>query len=207
MKKYLIFDLDGTLISSDDQIDSIIYDYVVNNIDSQLLDTARYLIENNQWMSIKETFNILVKDPINSEMHYRQITAILDKIQGQVEFYPWVLSKIKELSNQYTLFLSTWNSDKFANDVLKRGWISQYFDKILWSTYILKSTEHIKELINYTWDEDFCLQAVFIWDGQRDREIAKAKNIDFIHIWTNQIDSYEIKNVSNIDSILKKLDN
>jgi hydroxymethylpyrimidine pyrophosphatase-like HAD family hydrolase len=48
MKKYLIFDLDGTLISSDDQIDKIIYDYVVENIDPELLDTARYLVENNQ---------------------------------------------------------------------------------------------------------------------------------------------------------------
>jgi hydroxymethylpyrimidine pyrophosphatase-like HAD family hydrolase len=48
MKKYLIFDLDGTLISSDDQIYQIVYDYVVKYIDPELLDTTRYLVENNQ---------------------------------------------------------------------------------------------------------------------------------------------------------------
>jgi hypothetical protein len=118
-----------------------------------------------------------------------------------------VIKKIKELSNTYTLFLSTWNSDNFANQVLKNWWIHNCFDKILWSSYILKSPEHIDELINYTWDEDFAKQAVFIWDWQRDREIAKSRNIDFIHIWSNWDDKYEIKSVDEISKILKKLDN
>jgi hypothetical protein len=49
--------------------------------------------------------------------------------------------------------------------------------------------------------------SVFIWDGQRDREIAKSRNIDFIHIWSNWDDKYEIKSVDEISKILKKLDN
>ncbi len=48
MKKYLIFDLDGTLLKSDEEIDQLIYDYIEENIDSELVDSARYLIENNQ---------------------------------------------------------------------------------------------------------------------------------------------------------------
>jgi hydroxymethylpyrimidine pyrophosphatase-like HAD family hydrolase len=48
MKKYLIFDLDGTLISSDKQISEIIYRYIGEKIDPELLDKARYIIENNQ---------------------------------------------------------------------------------------------------------------------------------------------------------------
>jgi hydroxymethylpyrimidine pyrophosphatase-like HAD family hydrolase len=48
MKKYLIFDLDGTLIQSDKQISEIIYKYIADNIDIELIDKARYIIENNQ---------------------------------------------------------------------------------------------------------------------------------------------------------------
>jgi hypothetical protein len=39
-------------------------------------------------MSIKETFNILVKNPIESEKHYKNVTKILDNIEDQVNFYP-----------------------------------------------------------------------------------------------------------------------
>jgi hydroxymethylpyrimidine pyrophosphatase-like HAD family hydrolase len=48
MKKYLIFDLDGTLLKSDEEIDTLIYNYIEKHIDPELIDTARYLIENNQ---------------------------------------------------------------------------------------------------------------------------------------------------------------
>lgn len=207
MKTYLIFDLDGTLISSDKQISNIIYDYVVNNIDPELLDTVKYLVENNQWMSLKETFNKLIKDSKESEKHYQIVTKLIDSIDDEVKFFPWVINKIKELSKNYTLFLSTWNSDNFANHVLNQWGIHDCFEKILWSSYILKSTQHIDELINYTWDENFSKQAIFIWDWQRDREIAKNKNIDFIHIWTDNTDTYEIQSVSKIDEVLNKIIN
>jgi hypothetical protein len=39
-------------------------------------------------MSVKETFSILVKKPIESEKHYKNITKILDNIEDQVSFYP-----------------------------------------------------------------------------------------------------------------------
>lgn len=207
MKKYLIFDLDWTLISSDKQISNIIYDYVVKNIDPELLDTTKYLVENNQWMSLKETFNILIKDNKESQKHYQIVTNLIDSIDDDVRLFPWILDKIKQLNKNYTLFLSTWNSDNFANHVLSQWWIHDCFDKILWSSYILKSPDHIDEFINFTWDENFSKQAVFIWDWQRDREIAKSRNIDFIHIWSDWNDEYEIKSVSEIDIILKKLDN
>jgi hydroxymethylpyrimidine pyrophosphatase-like HAD family hydrolase len=48
MKKYLIFDLDGTLVRSNKQIDTIIYAYISQEIDPELLDKARYIIQNNQ---------------------------------------------------------------------------------------------------------------------------------------------------------------
>jgi hypothetical protein len=157
-------------------------------------------------MSIKETFSILVKNKTESEKHYNNITLILDWLDDKVNFYEWVQEKIIELSNKYTLFISTWNSDKFTNDILKKWWIEKCFDKILWSTYILKSTDHIQELINYTWDIDFNSKSIFIWDGQRDREIAQSMNIDFIHIWNTKEDLYEINSVININDILLQIE-
>jgi beta-phosphoglucomutase-like phosphatase (HAD superfamily) len=54
MKKYLIFDLDGTLVQSAQQIDKIIYNYIQENLDPELMEHARYLIKNNQGMSLYE---------------------------------------------------------------------------------------------------------------------------------------------------------
>jgi len=204
MKKYLIFDLDGTLLKSDEEINTLIYNYIKKNIDPELIDTARYLIENNQWMSIKETMTTLIDDKNDANKHYLAITWMIDDLQDQVKFFDWVQDKIKELSLKYTLFLSTWNSDKFANEMLSHGWVDHCFHKILWSSFILKSPEHIDELATYSWDDDFYDKAVFIWDWQRDRFIAKSKNIDFIHIWSENIDTYEIQTVTQIDTILEQ---
>jgi hypothetical protein len=130
---------------------------------------------------------------------------MIDSMQDQVKFFDWVQDKIRELSQKYTLFLSTWNSDKFANEMLSHWWIHNCFHKIVWSSYILKSAEHIDELIKYVWDANFNSQAVLIWDWQRDRFIAKSRNIDFIHIWNENIDTYEIQSVTQIDTILEQL--
>jgi hydroxymethylpyrimidine pyrophosphatase-like HAD family hydrolase len=48
MKRYLIFDLDGTLIISNSQIDTLIYTYIKNHFDSDIQEHARYYIENFQ---------------------------------------------------------------------------------------------------------------------------------------------------------------
>lgn len=208
MKKYLIFDLDWTLIQSNNYIDTLIYKYIWENIWEEYIDHAKYIIQNNQWMSIKEWFSILLE--WNQELinkHSQEVTKQINNISWNVVFFPNVVEKIKELSKKYTLFISTWNSDEFALEVLSSVWIDKYFDKILWSSYILKSSQHIDELISYTWDLSLPEKSIFIWDGQRDKQIALSKNIDFIHIWTCWKEKHQIETVDNIDSMLKKLDN
>ena len=206
MKKYLIFDLDWTLIQSNKQISEIIYKYIVEKIDADLIDKARYIIENNQWISIKEWLTILLDwDKENAQIHTDIIYSQINNIENSVEFFPWVKEKIFELSHKYILFLSTGNSDIFANDILKKWWIHQCFDKILWSTNILKSSLHIDEFVNYMWDENLSKKSIFIWDWQRDREIAESMNIDFIHIWSENKDNHEIKSITEIDKILDNI--
>jgi len=174
MKKYLIFDLDGTLVQSANQIDRIIYDYIEQNLDPQLIEHARYLIKNNQWMSVYEWIEILLEcDKQTAKFHWDKIYKQINKVTEEIDFFEWVPEKIRELSKNYTLFLSTWNSDKFAKKILKKGEIYDCFEIIMWSSFIPKSPEHIKQFMNQTNDWDFIDHSVFIWDGQMDEAIAK----------------------------------
>lgn len=206
MKKYLIFDLDGTLIQSAKSLTKLVTNYLVENFWKDK-DTVSYFLSTTrgEWLStqVKTILNIWQKeaDAIAGKI-YEKINTSVQKW----EFFPWVPAKIKELRKNYKLFLSTWNSTKFAEENLKKWDIFDCFEYILWSENIWKSIEHIEIFKDYTWDKDFEKLAVFIWDWEKDRDIAKEVNMDFIHIdedlkndfW----DQYEIKSVSEISDIL-----
>jgi negative regulator of sigma E activity len=100
------------------------------------------------------------------------------------------------------LFLSTWNSDNFAKEILKKWNIYHYFEKVLGSTNIMKSSEHLEEFYKHIQDENFYKNATFIWDWARDREIAESKNLNFIHIGNQWKDKYEISEIKYIETIL-----
>lgn len=203
MKKYLIFDLDWTLVQSANQIDTIIYKYIEENLDSELMEYARYLIENNQGMSVYEWIKILLDcDEQTAKYHGDKIYAQINKVTKDINFFEWVPEKIKQLSKNYTLFLSTGNSDEFAEKILKKWNIYDCFEKILWSSFITKSPEHIQQFINHTQDENFTDEAIFIWDGQMDEAIAKFHSMDFIHISPFTQNKFQIKSVNQIDDIL-----
>lgn len=203
MKKYLIFDLDGTLVQSAQQIDKIIYNYIQENLDPELMEHARYLIKNNQGMSIYEWIEILLEcDKQTAKFHWDKIYKEINKVTDEIDFFEWIPEKIQELSKKYTLFLSTWNSDKFAKKILKQWEIYDCFEKIMWSSFIPKSPQHIKNFIEHTNDEDFIDSAVFIWDGQMDEAIAQFYWMDFIHISPFKENKFQIKSVNQIDDIL-----
>lgn len=202
MKKYLVFDLDGTLVVSNSQIDSIIYNYLEKNLNSESIETARYYIENFQWMSLQELFNNLIEDKTQAKFHRDKLTEEIDALQNQVQFFDQACELVEKLSKEYTLFLSTGNSDNFAEDVLRKWNIYQYFEKILGSTNIMKSTQHLEEFYKHIQDENFYENATFIWDGTRDREIAESKGLNFIHIGNDGTDQYEISEIKYIETIL-----
>lgn len=203
MKKYLIFDLDGTLVRSNKQIDTIIYAYISQEIDPELLDKARYIIQNNQWMSLYETLEILLEwDKKTANIHADKIYDKINSISNEVDFFEWIPEKIIELSKKYRIFLSTGNSDEFAQKILKKWGIYDCFEKIYGSTYIPKSPEHVQQIINHIQDEDFVKKSIFIWDGQRDELIAKYFWMDFIHISPIQEKHYQIQSVNEINNIL-----
>lgn len=202
MKRYLIFDLDGTLIISNSQIDTLIYTYIKNHFDSDIQENARYYIENFQWMSLQELFNRILDNKNQAKFHRDTLTKKIDALQNQVQFFDWACELIEKLSKEYILFLSTWNSDNFAKEILKKWNIYHYFEKVLGSTNIMKSSEHLEEFYKHIQDENFYKNATFIWDWARDREIAGSKNLNFIHIGNQWKDKYEISEIKYIETIL-----
>ena len=205
MKKYLIFDLDWTLIKSQKVLLELVSNYLKENFWIEN-EKSKYFLSSTRGMPLFEQ----IKEILGFDEHKAKEIAndIYKKIENTEKgnFFLWVPAKIKELRKNYKLFLSTWNSTKFAEENLKKWEIFDCFEYILWSENIWKNIEHIEIFKNYTWDKDFEKLAVFIWDWEKDRDIAKEANMDFIHIdedlkngfW----DKYEIKYVSDISDIL-----
>lgn len=208
MKKYLIFDLDWTLIESQHKLMKIVIGYLVENFWADE-ENIKYFFSTTRWTWLQKQIEIILgKDTQESKKIANNIYNKINK-SWTSNFFPGVIEKIKELSKKYKIFLSTWNSTTFAENNLKNAKIYDCFEYILWSEKISKSEEHIKFFKDLVLDDDFEKYSVFIWDGEKDREIAKLSKMDFIHIDKNLEnnfgDKYEIKSVAEIDKILKNL--
>lgn len=208
MKKYLVFDLDWTLIESQSKLMKIVINYLVKNF-SVDEEKIKYIASTTRWTWLPKQIELFLWVSENdSKKIANEIYEEINK-NWTSNFFDWVPEKISELSKNYKLFLSTWNSTKFAEENLKKWWIYNCFEYILWSENISKSEEHIKFFKENFLIEDFEENAVFIWDWEKDREIAKICKMEFIHIDENLEnkfwDKYEIKSVALIDEILKKL--
>lgn len=204
MKQYIIFDLDGTLVSSAWKVTSWIKQYFVENY--RYID-ANGLIEyihQTAWTPLWEQVQYYLKD---TQEDHEKITWELYDILSRMEsdFFPWVVEIIKKLSNSYTLFLSTWNSDIFAEKNLRRENIYNCFKLVLGSVHIPKWPRHIEAFRESVWDDDFIQKSIYVWDGSTDRNIAHSHNIDFIHISIDGGDKYEIESVKDIYDILHTL--
>jgi len=57
------------------------------------------------------------------------------------------------------------------------------------------------------WEKNFFEKSIYIWDWDADRYFAGIFDIDFIHIWNEWKDEYEIKSVAEIDWALEKIEN
>lgn len=204
MKKYIIFDLDWTLINSTKKIDETIINYVEKNIWKDFSDSAKYFLKNNAWATLYYLFSYLWFNEKESKNHSEILFKELNKLKN-ISFIDWVLEKINELNNDYKLFLSTWSSTFFAEKTLKEWWVFHLFTKVMWSDLIPKSIEHINIFQEITNDENFCKYAISVWDWQKEREISKEKWIDFIHIWNKKIDKYEISSVVEINNIINQI--
>ena len=204
MKKYIIFDLDWTLIESMHNTVKLILKYL-EQIPWTDMEKARYIFSTTPWMALKNQIKLVYED-IN-DISSSEITKKIynELLVYDADFFEWVITKIKELKNNYKLFLTTWNSTKVAKKHLEKWWIIECFELIYGSDKILKWKEHLELFKEYSNDENFFKNSIYVWDWQSDRIFAEEAWIDFIHIWEENIDKYEIKSVKEIDNILSKL--
>ena len=204
MKKYIIFDLDGTLVESMEDIANLVVQFITKNFWDDFDQKIRYVLSTTKWTPLVTQLKMILWQREDLNKIKEELYDIIMK-ETKEKFFPWIQTKIKDLSQKYTLLLSTGNSTKAAKKILISGWIIDCFTEILWSDTILKWPDHIKKFFDSFWDEEFYEKAVYVWDGDKDREIAMKYHIDFIHIGTDNIDKYEIPNVKYIDSILEEL--
>jgi len=203
-KKYIIFDLDWTLINSTHKILDVIENYFLENY-PDLHDTARYYLENSQWQSLQEQLEHIFNDKDLAEKETKKIYNLLSSLRDKVRFFPWVQEKIKELYNKwYKLFLTTGSSTNFATKTLKNWWIYDYFEKVIWSDKILKWRKHLEVFQELTWDSDFYKKALYLWDWEMDKIFALESGIDFIRVWNRgKKDENRVKSILEIDKFLK----
>jgi phosphoglycolate phosphatase-like HAD superfamily hydrolase len=202
VKKYLIFDMDWTLIESMENSMKIVLKYLktIEWIDMQ---KAEYIFKTTLWMALKSQL-ILIFDwslKIDIDNITDKIFLLLEK--NNDDFFPWVINEINNLSKQYKLFLTTWNSTKTAIKYLKKWKILNKFELVYWSDKIFKWHRHLNIFKDYSNDEKFFQNSIYIWDWAADRLFAKEAWIDFIHIWNDWIDKYEIEFTKDIAKILQ----
>ena len=191
--KYIIFDLDWTLISSNNNIKNIIIQYFKEE-QPDFYDKVRYTLDFNKISNIQELL-IEVYWEKHCKTKHTKIYEFLDLHNNKNDFLDWTIQKILDLKENYKLFLSTWSSTKFANKILKQWWVHNHFEKILWSDVIPKSEKHLDIFKEYSWDKYFFKNSISIWDSPRDELFAKNRWIDFIKIWE------EYKSIKDIDII------
>lgn len=200
-KEYLIFDFDWTLVESMWDTVKIIKEFL-SDIEWTDIELVDYIFKTTPWMALQKQIEIIYKN--NNTINHKNITLeIYEKLlKYDADFFDWVIDIIKELSKEYKLFLTTWNSTKVAEKHLVKWWIKDCFELIYWSDNILKWKDHLEIFKDYSCDEYFYQKSYYIWDGNSDRLFANEAWIDFIHIWNEWIDKYEIKSVKDINNII-----
>jgi len=192
MKKYIILDLDWTLIHSENNIRITIENYFKKNY-PDYIDELKYNLNFNKISNLKDLIDIVLKDNESKKNIISDIYKELDKQKNKTIFIEWAIEKVIELWNNYKLFLSTWSSTIFAKDILEKWNISQYFELIQWSEEIPKSEKHLEIFKDLSGDLGFYNKAISIWDSDMDEYFAKLKGIKFINVWK---DNKTIKNIN-----------
>lgn len=208
MKKYIIFDLDGTLIQSESENLPLQFEKLKEYLPDLEYDYFRYYCMQTAGTPLFDQLKVLFKNTLDDENLHKITDEVYDIILKNAEnnpFFEWITDMIQSLQTEYTLFLSTGNSDEFAQKKLSEAGIEVCFQRIMGSSIIWKWPEHIKTFKEISWNKDFEKYCIYIWDGNTDRDIATMHNIDFIKVWKAWIDTYEVdKTIESLD-IIKSL--
>lgn len=208
MKKYLIFDLDWTLIKSTSLwIKNCVH--VIKKYDKSYEDKAIYIFKTTTWMNLYDQVKIIFEDKNLEEKEiekiWNEIYKRINKDINKIIFFKDIPETIKSLSKNYKLFLTTWNSTHFAIKILEQWWIKDCFELIYWSDEIKKWSIHLNLFKDHSQDERFFEKSLYFWDWDMDKLYSNEANIDFVRIWDfEEVWNDVLVTVANIDIILDK---
>ncbi len=128
MKKYIIFDFDWTLVESIDDITNLIVKFITKNYGKELEQKVRYVLSTTKWTPLIVQLRMILWAREDLEKIKDDVYEII-MTESREKFFPWVKEKIKELSEKYTLFVTTSNSTKAAKKTLENWWIINFLMK------------------------------------------------------------------------------
>lgn len=208
MIKYLVFDLDGTLIRSQGRVSSLIAEFLEKKFGLDQEATRYYFHSMRGKALLPQLIEYVQISEQEAQILSEELYALIRQ-SPQGEFFPGVIEVIKQLSQNFRLFLSTGNSEAFALGNLEAWGILHCFDAVKGSDVLQKGVEHIHYFIQETGDADFAKYAVWIWDGEYDAQIAHEANMPFIHIEEEGKcsfgESYCVKSVAEILPVLQEI--
>lgn len=206
MKRYIILDLDGTIVDSEWTLER----EVIREIElykPQYVDIAKYFWDKLNGMWFRDFLKEIFEEEKDVDYMEEKLKIIIENHRDSFRFFPWAIETIKTLSLNYTLFLSTGNYTSNAEQILKRWWILELFAHVQWSDIIPKSQKHIDIFKEVTLDPDFEKFAISIWDWEIEKQVAIESGIDFIQVWANSTHPHTIETFKEIIDFLQKFSN
>ena len=204
--KYLFFDLDGTLVDTGEGIiNSVFYCAEKLDIKGVTYDVAKQFVGPPLVDSFMKHFGFDKEKATLCAKTFREYYA--DKGKFECEAYENMIDVLKELKNRgYVLYVATSKPTVFAQEILDKLEMSQYFVEVVGSN--LDNTRSKKvEVINYI-IEKYDLnpnQCLMIGDKNSDINGAKQANIDSLGVLYGYGDYEEISN-ANPTIIIEKIE-
>lgn len=183
-KRYILFDLDGTLTDSREGIiRSILHALNYYGIQVEDHDTLRPFLGPPLAESFRKYFNFSQEQSLEAVGYYREYFAVKGLLENRV--YDGVEELVKNLQNRgYKLFLATSKPEIYAKQIMDHFGLSPYFTFIGGAT-LDESRLKKADVIRYVLEENQIMdmsEVVMVGDRNQDVWGAKQNGIDVIGV-------------------------
>lgn len=207
MNKGIIFDLDGTLWevtqATYDSVNRIAQKYNLGEIN---LETVKRMFGKNTLDSARLCFPQFDDEKAIELLHEGSESMNKELAQTGGNLYPNLEETLKELSNEYLLFIvSNSGHIEYIDAFLDSSGLRKYFkDYIAASALKITKEAGIRKII-----DDYKLEkAVYVGDTDKDQEAAIEADVPFIHARYGFVENLESEwSINSIDEITKVVKN